>query len=114
MPSAVSTSKSNALHRLQNVLDFAAEVGVAGRIDDVELDVAVANRGVFGENGNAALFFERIGIHHARFDVLALAEDAALLEHGVDEGSLAMIDMGNNSDVSNIGASFHGQPGLTA
>ena len=100
--------QEHALHHLQNALDLAAEVGVTGRVDDVELDVAVANRGVLGKNRNTALFFERVGIHHTRFDVLALAKDAALLEHRVDEGGLPMIDMGNNSDVTNIRTSFHG------
>ncbi len=58
--------QQHALHHLQHALDLAAEVGVAGRVDDVELDAAVANGRVLGENRNAALALERIGIEHAR------------------------------------------------
>ena len=64
--------QQHALHHLQHALDLAAEIGVAGRVDDVELDVAVPDRGVLGEDRDAALALERVRIHHARLDVLAL------------------------------------------
>ena len=104
--------QQHALHHLQHALDLAAEVGVAGRVDDVELHVAVAHRGVFGENGNAALALERVGIHDAGLDVLAFAEDAALLEHGVHQRGLAVVDVGDDGDVADIGAGLHA-PGST-
>ena len=39
-PSAASTSSKAAVGHLEDALDLAAEVGVAGRVDDVDLGVA--------------------------------------------------------------------------
>ena len=60
----------DAVDHLQGALDLAAEVGVARGVDDVDLRVFVVDRGVLGENGDAALFFEFVGIHHALGDGL--------------------------------------------
>jgi len=99
--------QQHALHHLQDALDFTAEIGVAGRVHDVELNAPVANRGVLSENGNAALALERIGIHHPRCDLLAFAEDAALLEHRIDQRRFAVVDVRNDGDVTNVGPCFH-------
>ena len=99
--------QQDPLHHLQHALDLTAEVGVSRRVDDVELDVAVADRGVLRENRDAALALERIGIEDARRDLLAFSEDAALFEHRVDERRLAVVDVGDDRDVTDIGASFH-------
>jgi hypothetical protein len=58
--------QQHALDHLQHALDLAAEVGVAGRIDDVELVGAVLDRGVLGQDRDAALALERVRIHDAR------------------------------------------------
>src|SRR5690349_24200646 len=47
------------LFRSQHAFDFAAEVCVAGRVDDVDLHVAITHRGVLGHDGDAAFAFER-------------------------------------------------------
>src|SRR6185437_2665457 len=65
------------------------------------------------QNRNAALAFERVGIHDARFHALAFAEDAALLEHGVHERGLAVVDVGDDGNVTDVGASLHGRAVLT-
>jgi hypothetical protein len=57
--------QQHALHHLQHALDLAAEIGVARRVDDVELD-AVLDRGVLRQDRDAAFFFERVRVHHAR------------------------------------------------
>jgi hypothetical protein len=41
---------------------------VAGGVDDVDLGVVIVDRGVLGENGDAALFFEVVGVHDALGD----------------------------------------------
>ncbi len=96
--------QQHALHHLQHAFHLAAEVGVARRVDDVELDVAVADRRVLREDGDAALALERVGVHHARRDGLAFAEDAALPQHGVDEGGLAVVDVSDDRHVPQVGA----------
>ena len=86
----------------QNALHFATEIGVARRVDDVDLRVVPADRRIFGENGDSALFFKRIGIHHAFFYDLIFAESSSLAEHLVDEGGLPVVDVRDDSDVANL------------
>jgi len=45
----------DAVNHLQNALDLATEVGVAGRIDDIDFVIAVTDGRVFGHNRDAAL-----------------------------------------------------------
>src|SRR5260370_10966989 len=59
-------------------------------------------RGVFGENGDAALAFEVVGVHDALDDGFIGTECAGLLEHGVDEGGFAVVDVGDDGDVANV------------
>ena len=92
--------QDDAVDHLERALDFAAEVGVAGRVDDVDLGVVVVDRGVLGEDGDAALFFEVVGVHDALGDGFVGAEGAGLAEHGVDERGLAVVDVGDDGDVA--------------
>ena len=92
----------DAVDEFEGAFDFAAEVGVTGRIDDVDFVVVVTDAGGFGEDGDAAFAFEFVGVHDAVFDVLIGAEDAGLAEHGVNEGGFAMIDVRNDGDVAEV------------
>ncbi len=86
-------------HR-QHALDFAAEVGVTGRVNDVDPEATPLDGGVFGENGDTALALEVVCVHDA-FDLTeALAERARLLQQPIDEGGLAMVDMRDDGDVA--------------
>jgi hypothetical protein len=75
---------------------------VARRVDDVELDVAVAHRRVLGEDRDALLALEVHRVHHALVDVLVGPERAGLPEHRVDERGLAMVDVGDDGDVADV------------
>ena len=68
-------------HR-QRALDFAAEVGVARRIADVDQQVVVMHGRVLGEDRDAALALEIVAVHHAVCDLLVGAERAALPQQG--------------------------------
>ena len=46
---------------------------------------------------------ELVRVHDALGDGLVGAEGAGLAEHGVDEGGLAVVDVGDDGDVSNNG-----------
>ena len=59
-------------------------------------------RGVLGEDGDAALALEVVGIHDALDDGFVGAKNAALAEHGVDQGGFAVVDVGDDGDVANI------------
>ena len=92
--------QERAVGHHQRALDLAAEVGVAGRVDDVDLHVLVANAAVLRENRDAALALEIVRVHHALGDRLVVAKDAGLPEHVVDEGRFAVVDVGDDGDVS--------------
>ena len=86
---------------------------MTGRIDDVDLDFAVTNRSVFGHDGDAALAFEVEAVHHALDDSLVVAEGSALLEHGIDQSCLAVVDVRDDRDVADVVSgckSYHGFP----
>ena len=94
--------EQHAVDHAEDALDLAAEVGVARRVDDVDLGVLPADRGVLREDGDPALTLERVGVHHALGDDLIVAEGAGLPEHLVDEGRLPVIDVGDDGDVTNL------------
>ena len=89
-----------AVDHVEDALDLAAEIGVARRVDDVDAGVLPDDRGRLGEDGDAALALEIVGIHGALGDALVLAEGAGLLQQPVDQGGLAMVDVGDDRDVA--------------
>ena len=108
--------QQDAVDHRQSALDLAAEVGVARRVDDVDLHVAALHRGVLGEDRDALLALEVTGVHDALGDVLVLPERAGLPEHRVDERRLAVVDVGDDGDVAQVvplgeGLLGHGGPG---
>src|SRR5712672_3767026 len=54
---------NDAIDHAQRTLDFAAEIAVAGRVNDIDFSVVKKESGILGENGDAALALEIVGIH---------------------------------------------------
>jgi len=69
-------------------------------IDDVDPVIAIADCCVFGQDGNPTLPFEGIGVHDLFDNLLIVPEDTALLEHDIDQGGFAMVDVGNDGNVA--------------
>ena len=99
----------DAVDHRQSALDLAAEVGVAGGVDDVDrhrpvggAGTGVAHGGVLGEDRDALLALEVAGVHRALVDVLVRAEGAGLPQHRVDERGLAVVDVGDDRDVAQV------------
>ena len=90
----------DAVGHRQHALDLAAEIGVAGRVHDVDQRLAVMDGGVLGQDGDAALALELVAVHRPLGDALVGAEHAALAEHRVDQRGLAVIDVGDDGDVA--------------
>ena len=103
----------DAVDHRERPLDLAAEVGVAGGVDDVERDVVVAalvvphERGVLGEDRDALLALEVARVHDPFGDVLVGAEGAGLVQHRVDERGLAVVDVGDDRQVADVVAATH-------
>ncbi len=91
--------QQHAVDHPEDALDLAAEVGVTGRVDDVDPGVVVPDRAVLGEDRDPALALEVVRVHHPLGDVDVLGERARLDEQLVDERRLAMVDVGDDRDV---------------
>ena len=96
-----------AVDHVQDALDLAAEIGVAGGVDDVDAGALPGHGGAFGQDRDAAFAFEVVTVERPFGDLLVFAEGAGLFQELVDEGGLAMIDVRDDGDV----ADFHGASG---
>jgi len=99
--------QQDAIDHRQRAFDLAAEVGVAWRVDDVDLDSRIADGGVLGQDRDALLTLQVHRVHDPIGEFLMGAEGSGLAEHGVDEGGLAVVDVGDNRHVANISARGH-------
>ena len=94
--------QQHRVHHRQHALDLAAEVGVPGRVDDVDAVAVPEDGGVLGEDGDAALALQRVRVHHALGRDLAGVERAGLPEQLVDQRGLAVVDMGDDRNVAQL------------
>ncbi|CDX42319.1 conserved hypothetical protein [Mesorhizobium sp. ORS 3359] len=90
------------IHHRQDALHLAAEIGVSGRVDDVDAGAVPVDRGCLGEDGDAALFFEVVGIHGAFGDALIVAEGSGLFQKLIDQRGFAMVDVRDDRDISEV------------
>ncbi len=90
----------------EDALHLAAEIGVAGRVDDVHAIALPGDRRRLGHDGDTALFFEIVGVHDALGDALVLAECARLTQETVDERGLAVVDVGDDGDIAQLHGGF--------
>ena len=100
--------EEDAVDHGQAALDLAAEVGVAGGVDDVDLHPAPAHGRVLGQDGDALLALEVARVHDPVGQLLVGAEGAGLAQHGVDERRLAVVDVGHDGHVPDVLARSHG------
>ncbi len=99
--------QQHAVDHLEHAFDLAAEIRVAGRVDDVDLLVAPEHAGVLGEDGDAALALDGVGVHHELARLRGVAEHAGLAQHRIDQGRLAVVDVSDDRDVTDVGTSAH-------
>ena len=111
--------EDDAVDHGQAALDLATEVGVAGGVDDVDGDglalggrSVVGHRGVLGQDGDALFALEVTGVHDAVFEVVVLGKGVGLLEHGVDQRGLAVVNVGHDRDVAQVTARCSGYRGV--
>src|SRR5665213_818360 len=96
--------EQHAVNHVHDALDLAAEIRVAGRVHDVDVKILVFERGVFGADGDAFFLFQIHGIHQAFVGgfMLVGAEGARLLEQAIHERRLAVVNVRDDGDVSNV------------
>ncbi len=91
-----------AVGQFQHAFDFAAEIGVSGSVQNVDLGFAKMDGGVFGHDRDAALAFQIHGIHDALDDFFVGAIQAGLFEHGVNQRGFAVVYVSDDGDVANV------------
>ena len=92
--------QDDAVDHLQDTLHLAAEVGVARGVHNVDLGVTVLDGGVLGQNSDAALTLQIVGVHDTLHGLLILTVYAALLQHLIHQRGLAVVNVGNDGDIS--------------
>jgi hypothetical protein len=81
-------------------------------INDINFYVVVDNRRVLGANGNATLAFLIHGIHNPLAHLVEISGSLGLLQHGINQGGFSVVNVSNNSDVSNVVACIHNRCAL--
>ncbi len=94
--------QADRVDHLQHALDLAAEVGVAGGVDDVDARPLPGDGGELREDGDAALALEVVRVHRAVGDDLARAELPRLPQEPVHQSRLAVVDVRNDGDVADV------------
>jgi hypothetical protein len=73
---------------------------VARGVHDIDLHTFIGDGHVFGHDGDALLPLQVHAVQDPFGYLFVFPEDAALPEHGVRQGGLPMIHVGNNGDVA--------------
>src|SRR5207237_449521 len=101
-------NKQHAVHHFHDPLNFAAEIGVTGRIDDVDPIAVPLESCVLRANRDPFLTLEIHRIHHALFNLLIGAKRARLAQQLIDQRCLAVIDVRYNGNITNLIHSIEG------
>jgi hypothetical protein len=98
-------------HR-QHAFHFTAEVGVPGRVDDVDARAAVFDRAILGQDGDTPLTLDVVRVHDTLGHLFMGGEGAGLAQQAVHQRGLAVVDVGDDGDVADR-AICHGTQWLT-
>jgi len=96
--------QNDAVDHVHDPFDFAAEIGMTGRIQNIDPVSHIIDGGILGKDGDAAFTFEVIAVHRAFDKVLGISKRKRLFEQAVHEGGFSVVDVRNDRDISD----FHG------
>ena len=91
-----------AIDHFHNAFDFAAEIGMARRVHDIDAIAIPLKRGIFGANGDALFAFKIHRIHDALLDFLIGAERPGLPQQLIYQRGLAVINVRNDAEVTDL------------
>ena len=94
--------QQHAVHHFHDPLDFAAEIGVTRCVNDVDPIAVPLESGVLRANGDSFFALEIHRIHHALLNLLIGAKRSRLAQQLIDQRGLAVIDVRNDGDVTNL------------
>ena len=100
------------VHQAEHPLHLAPEVGVPGRVHQVQAHALELYGRLLGVNGDAAFLFQILAIHRAFEDFAVRGDCAGLTQQPVEQRGLAMVDVSDDRQVSQIFAGGgHGRAG---
>ena len=93
--------EDGAIEDAEDAFDLGDEVRVAGRVDEVDREVADEERGDRGPDRDAAfaLEVERVGLGGAGVDAADVVDRAGGEEESLGEGGLTGVDVGEDAEV---------------
>ena len=94
--------QDGAVDHVHDPLNFAAEVGVAWGVNNVDFNVAQQKRGVFRGDRDSALSFLGVGVHHPFRRHFVGLEGTGLFQQVIDEGGFAVVNVRDDAYVANI------------
>lgn len=80
-------ANSTAVNHFQNAFNLAAEIGMAGSVNNVYAIAFVVYRRVFRKNCDAALTFKVIGVHYPVLHLFIGAENTRSAAEADQQGS---------------------------
>ena len=102
------SKEEHAIDHFHDTFHFGTEVGVTWSVDDVNgvfftvFRIDPLHREVFGLNRNAFFALEVHRVHGTFFYAFVFTVSAALREKAVDECGLAMINVCDDGDITDI------------
>ncbi len=92
--------KNTAVGHIEHTLNLAAKIGVSGSVDDIDFVILIIYRYVFRKNCDATLALEVVVVKNEFACILVLTKEVSGQQHFVNKGSLAVVDMGDDSNVT--------------
>jgi hypothetical protein len=81
--------------------NLAAEIGMPGRIKNIDLYAVPYDRTVLSGNCDSPFPFKVHIVHQALCSLSSLPEHSALFKHRIHKGSLSVVDMGYYRNIAN-------------
>ncbi len=96
--------EDGAVEHAEDALDLGDEVRVAGRVDEVDREIAKDERGDRGPDRDAAfaLEVEGVGLGGAGVDAADVVDRAGVEEESLGESGLTGVDVGEDSEIERV------------
>jgi len=92
----------DAIDHAQDALDLAAEIGVAGGVDDIDTGAAPLDRGRLGQDGDPPLAFQIVAVHGTFGDGLVFTKGAGLFQQFIHQRRLAVVHVSDDRNVAQV------------
>ena len=94
--------QQNAVRHVEDAFHLAAEIAMAGSVDDVDFHALVGDGDVLRQDGDAALALQVVVVQDEVSKVLGAADQVGLVDHPVHEGGLAMVYVRDDRYISDV------------